>query len=389
MTLHVLTADAWQRGRRALPLLGAGLMVAVTRHAPFAQDLPRGPLDIWVLGGLMAATMTMLWRPALSERARACWYSASVAGIAALVAATGGAASPFAIFYDVAAVLAATSLAGPAFGTVVVLLAAACLLPFLYTRPLGHDFPVMMTVAVPALFGMSTATRALFKREQSAARLARERAIMLEESFNATLLALGSALDVRDTETEEHARRVAHNSRLIAERLGIDADEVRRIERGAFLHDVGKIGVPDSVLRKPGPLDDAEWQLMRRHAAVGAQIVSRVPFLRPAAALIVAHHERWDGKGYPAGLSGEAIPLGARIFAVADAYDAMTSDRPYRRGLPHEVALAEIHRNGGTQFDPRVVAAFAELAHTGRLLAVAAGHADRTTPSPAPKPLAA
>jgi putative nucleotidyltransferase with HDIG domain len=179
-----------------------------------------------------------------------------------------------------------------------------------------------------------------------------------DRTYDATLAALSSALDVRDTETEGHARRVVRYMELIAEALNVPVERYATLRRGALLHDIGKIGVPDHILRKPGPLTEAEWHTMKTHPHLGAKIIANVPFLEEVAVIIRAHHERWDGLGYPEGLAGEAIPLGARIFAVADSFDAMTSDRPYRRGRPLDAALGELVRCSGTQFDPRVVAAF-------------------------------
>jgi putative nucleotidyltransferase with HDIG domain len=186
----------------------------------------------------------------------------------------------------------------------------------------------------------------------------REALAETDRTYDATLAALSSALDVRDTETEGHARRVVRYMELIAEGLKVPADQHATLRRGALLHDIGKIGVPDHILRKPGPLTENEWYTMKTHPDLGAKIIANVPFLEAVAVIIRAHHERWDGIGYPEGLAGEQIPLGARIFAVADSFDAMTSDRPYRRGRPLDEALAEIERCAGTQFDPQVAAAF-------------------------------
>ena len=149
-----------------------------------------------------------------------------------------------------------------------------------------------------------------------------------ERTYEATLAALSSALDVRDTETEGHARRVVRYMELIAEVLEVPAERHATLRRGALLHDIGKIGVPDRILRKPGPLTEREWETMRSHPDLGARIIANIPFLEEVATIVRAHHERWDGSGYPEGLAEEEIPLGARIFAVADGFDAMTSDRP-------------------------------------------------------------
>jgi putative nucleotidyltransferase with HDIG domain len=179
-----------------------------------------------------------------------------------------------------------------------------------------------------------------------------------ERTYDATLAALSSALDVRDTETEGHARRVVRYMELIAEGLDVPIEQYASLRRGALLHDIGKIGVPDHILRKPGPLTENEWYTMKTHPDLGAKIIANIPFLEEVAVIIRAHHERWDGLGYPEGHAGERIPLGARIFAVADSFDAMTSDRPYRRGRELEAALSEIARCSGAQFDPQVVNAF-------------------------------
>jgi HD-GYP domain-containing protein (c-di-GMP phosphodiesterase class II) len=148
---------------------------------------------------------------------------------------------------------------------------------------------------------------------------------------------------------------------VVAERMGIAEPELTWIRRGAILHDVGKIGVSDAVLRKPGKLDPREWEEMRRHPEMGHRMLQHIPFLQPALAIVFCHQERYDGKGYPRGLRGEAIPLGARIFAVVDTFDAMTSDRPYRAALSITAAREEIRRCGGTQFDPQVAEAFLSI----------------------------
>jgi HD-GYP domain-containing protein (c-di-GMP phosphodiesterase class II) len=183
----------------------------------------------------------------------------------------------------------------------------------------------------------------------------------LSASYDHTLDALVAALDARDKETEGHSRRVVAYTLALARRMTLSAAELTIIRRGALLHDIGKIGVPDAVLLKPGPLDDAERAIMRRHPEWGERILSGIPFLVGAAEIVCAHQERWDGAGYPHNLKGEAIPLGARIFAVADTFDAMTSDRPYRAARPYALARAEIEAGSGTQFDPRMVEVFLQI----------------------------
>jgi HD-GYP domain-containing protein (c-di-GMP phosphodiesterase class II) len=155
-----------------------------------------------------------------------------------------------------------------------------------------------------------------------------------------------------------HSSVVAELAAAVARRLGMTAEEIDEVARGAELHDVGKVGVPDAILDKPGALDPEEWEFMRQHTILGERIVSAAPALRPVARLVRSSHERWDGGGYPDGLRGPEIPRGSRIISVCDAYEAMTADRPYRRALASEIALAELRAGAGTQFDPEVVEIF-------------------------------
>jgi putative nucleotidyltransferase with HDIG domain len=180
----------------------------------------------------------------------------------------------------------------------------------------------------------------------------------LEQSYDYTLEALGGALDAKDAETEGHCQRVTAFTITIARAMGVEKGLLRHIARGAFLHDIGKMGVPDNILTKPGPLTAEEREIMRRHCDIGFAVLERIPFLKEAAEIVLSHQECYDGSGYPRGLKGEQIPIGARIFAVADTLDAMISDRPYRRALPISAAREEIQRFSGKQFDPRVVEVF-------------------------------
>jgi response regulator RpfG family c-di-GMP phosphodiesterase len=180
----------------------------------------------------------------------------------------------------------------------------------------------------------------------------------LSSSYESTLHALMTALDFRDNETQGHSYRVVEYAVMVARRMSIEEPELTRIRRGAILHDVGKIGVSDAVLRKPSSLTDEEWAEMRRHPELGYRMLKDIPFLQSSLDIVLFHQERWDGTGYPQGLRGDQIPLGARIFAVVDTFDAMTSDRPYRRALSVPEAREEIARCSTTQFDPRIVEAF-------------------------------
>jgi GAF domain-containing protein len=196
----------------------------------------------------------------------------------------------------------------------------------------------------------------------------RSHASDLEMSYDTTLRALMAALDTKDAATEGHSERVARLTVAAAREMGVPEERMLDIERGALLHDVGKIGVPDSVLRKPRNLNRREWEAMQKHPLLAGLMVSKVGFLEGAMPILLYHHERYDGTGYPFGLARDKIPLEARIFAVVDAYDAMTSERPYRKAVPPEEALQEIRANAGIQFDPQVVQAFEGVIR--RLLAV-------------------
>jgi len=180
----------------------------------------------------------------------------------------------------------------------------------------------------------------------------------LEQSYDDTLEALGSALDLKDAETEGHCQRVTAFTISIAKAVGVPLPYLPVLARAAFLHDIGKMAIPDSILRKPGPLDNDEKTVMRTHCEIGYNMLTRIPFLRDAAEIVLAHQEFYDGTGYPRGLRGDQIPLGARIFSIADALDAMISDRPYRKALPMSHAREEVRRCAGTQFDPKIVEVF-------------------------------
>jgi response regulator RpfG family c-di-GMP phosphodiesterase len=180
----------------------------------------------------------------------------------------------------------------------------------------------------------------------------------LEGAYRSTLKALTAALETRDSETHGHSERVVTYSLRLGREYGLSSDEMKSLEFGSLLHDIGKIGVPDSILRKPAKLTEEEWVRMREHPFHGQQILRGIEFLEGAARVVAQHHEKWDGTGYPLGLRQEEIDICARIFAVADAFDAITSDRVYRRGKPYEAAAQELDDWAGRQFDPKVVDAF-------------------------------
>ncbi len=210
--------------------------------------------------------------------------------------------------------------------------------------------------------------RALEKHRSRLEEIVRQRAQQLgrareriERTCDETLRALGYALDLRDNETAGHSQRVTRYCLELAKAMHCSSDELKTIVRGAYLHDIGKIGVPDAILRKPAELTEIERGIMEAHVRIGYEMIRRISFLGAPAEIVLAHQERFDGAGYPRGLAGDEIPLGARIFAVADTLDAMTRNRPYRRAVPFSVARAEIIRESGRQFDPKVVEAFLSL----------------------------
>ncbi|MGA9670167.1 MAG: HD domain-containing phosphohydrolase [Terracidiphilus sp.] len=183
----------------------------------------------------------------------------------------------------------------------------------------------------------------------------------LEHSYDVTLEALGDALDLKDSETEGHSKRVTAYTIALARAIGITPAEIKVIARGAFLHDIGKMAIPDEILRKPGKLTSEEQEVMRDHCTRGYHMLRKIPFLSEAAEIVFSHQEHYDGGGYPSRLQGGEIPIGARIFAVADTLDAITSDRPYRKARSFDAARAEILRCSGTQFDPAVVEVFLKI----------------------------
>lgn len=180
----------------------------------------------------------------------------------------------------------------------------------------------------------------------------------LRNAYDSTIEGWSYALDLKDEETKGHSKRVTELALHIAEKMGIEEDELDHVYRGALLHDIGKMGIPDSILLKPGKLTEEEWKIMRKHSVYAFEMLSSIDYLQPALDIPYCHHEKWDGSGYPRGLEGEQIPLSARIFAVVDVYDALTSARPYREAWTNKKALNYISENAGEHFDPEVVEVF-------------------------------
>jgi response regulator RpfG family c-di-GMP phosphodiesterase len=189
----------------------------------------------------------------------------------------------------------------------------------------------------------------------------------LQRSYEATLEGWVRALDLRDKETEGHSQRVTEMSVRLARAMGLDEEEIEHVRRGALLHDIGKLGIPDQILLKPGPLTEEEWVIMRTHPTLAYQWLSPIDYLRPALDIPYCHHEKWDGSGYPRGLAGEQIPLAARIFAVVDVWDALSSDRPYRKRWPDEKVHAHLCEQAGSHFDTQVVETFVSMVYASVL----------------------
>ncbi|OGW54386.1 MAG: hypothetical protein A2Z60_03595 [Nitrospirae bacterium RIFCSPLOWO2_02_42_7] len=203
--------------------------------------------------------------------------------------------------------------------------------------------------------------RQLLSKEQERSSELNKALEEIQITHDATIDALSAALDYRDNETEGHSQRVVRYSLEIGKVLGLERRNLEVLARGTLLHDIGKIGVPDSILWKPGKLTDEEWVEMRKHVEYGFKMLKSIHFLRDAALIVQHHHERYDGSGYPDRMSGDNIIIGARIFAIADTYDAMTTDRPYRKALTDRDAREEIKRCNGTQFDPKITEAFFQI----------------------------
>lgn len=183
----------------------------------------------------------------------------------------------------------------------------------------------------------------------------------LSRAYDAAIEGWSYALDLRDRRTEDHTLRVTELTVRLARSLGLNEEQIMHIRRGALLHDIGKLGIPDDILNKPAALTEAEWAIMRKHPVHAYEMLQALDFLGPALDIPRYHHEKWDGSGYPGGLAGEGIPMSARLFAVVDVYDALTSDRPYRKAWKKERALNYIHDHIGSQFDPRIATVFLQI----------------------------
>lgn len=340
----------------------------------------------WLITALACAAGVVCWILPWGE-VPAKWFVPVVfGGIAMLtvgVFATGGTQSHLSVLYLVIVVFTASMLE---FQTSVAVLVTAILAAALPLAIRGWDsYYARSVVLLAASMVICAYIPALVRKALRAEnQLAEQRREELEQSYLSTVAALAAALDAKDRHTEAHSRETAALAKAVGRRLGLEADALRFLEYGALLHDIGKIGVPGYILNKPGPLDAEETAIMREHPVIGERIVASVPFLARIRPIVRAEHERWDGAGYPDRLSGERIPIEARIVHACDAFQAMASDRPYRLARPREWIMEEIRAQAGRQFDPQVAQALLEVIESGEVAVAgtveSALHEDRKMP---------
>ena len=376
LSVAIVAAAAFLTGVPGAALAGAGEGIGTVSSTRRPYKLAFN-ISALALAGGAAGLVVVALRPYFSEQAHAAITGEAVAAAAvnfainsALVAVVVGLSSrrsPWSVWCEKhrwlivhyaalgifgAALAEGYRLAGP-FGLLVFAL------PFAMQRISLSQYVRRTEDSVRELQEKNTALTVAHADLTRAHREVSALAESLKDTYDGTLLALVEALDARDTDTKGHSERVGLHTAQLAEVVGITkgSEEWETIYRGALLHDVGKIGVPDGILLKPGKLTPEEWHTMRKHPEIGHQMIRDIPFLAGAADIVLAHHERWDGDGYPKGLAGTEVPLGARLFSVADAFDAMLSDRPYRQALSVQQALDELLKHKGTQWDPQAVEA--------------------------------
>ena len=340
----------------------------------------------WLITALACAAGVACWMLPWAE-IPARWVVPVVFGgivmLTAGVFATGGTHSHLSVLYLVIVVFTASILE---FQTAVAGLLTAILAAALPLAIQGWDsYYARSVVLLAASMVICAYIPALVRKALRAEnQVAEQRREELEQSYLATVAALAAALDAKDRHTEEHSRETAALARAVGHRLGLEGEALRFLEYGALLHDIGKIGVPGYILNKPGALDDEETAVMQEHPVIGERIVASVPFLSRIRPIVRAEHERWDGGGYPDRLSGERIPIEARIIHACDAFQAMASDRPSRRARPREWIMEEIRAQAGRQFDPQVVRALLEVIESGEVVVAGtvenALHKDRKMP---------
>ena len=359
-------APASQTLRRDMFRLAAVAFLVVPAAELLAAYLgPRMPIDyrgLWVTTGVGLVGAAVTWVLPWQRIAVSRYMWVVIPGIGALSLSlflTGGTQSPVLIVFPLLVVFIATLLEL----RFTILAAALALIGTSLPLLQGWDWPyarkLVMLVVLLALFAyIPDRLRRALTRETE---LAEHRRDELENSYVATIGALASALDAKDRYTEAHSRETAALALAVGRRLGLDAERLRFLEYAAYLHDIGKIGMPGHILNKPGPLTEDEMQIMKEHPVIGERIIASVPFLAPVRRVVRAEHERWDGTGYPDGLKGEEIPIEARIIHACDAFHAMASDRPYRQALTRPAILRELRNKAGQQFDPMVARTLLEV----------------------------
>jgi diguanylate cyclase (GGDEF)-like protein/putative nucleotidyltransferase with HDIG domain len=368
----------------ALSLWGLGTAVMASNY--IGDRLQVNYAIEWVITGSAIAAGFLCWFWPWPERPTQSFLPVVFGGLlinGVSLLATGGVHSHLAPLLMVIVVFSAALFEFRAALVVLVLNALVSAVPLALQ---GWDGFYARTLAV-LLVSMLVCTfvpsmvRTALRREN---RLAEQRREELEQSYLATVAALAAALDAKDRHTEAHSRETAALAKAVGRRLGLEEEALRFLEFGALLHDIGKIGVPGYILNKPGPLDDEEAAVMHEHPVIGERIVASVPFLARIRPIVRAEHERWDGGGYPDRLSGERIPIEARIIHACDAFQAMASDRPYRQARPREWIIAEIRAQAGRQFDPQVAQALLEVIESGEVVVAgtveSALHQDRKMP---------
>ena len=343
----------------------AGIVIA-TDYLGGADPRINYPLE-WIITGLACASGLICWFLPWEQIPARRFTPVVFAGLVMLtvgVFATGGIHSHLSVLYLVIVVFTASMLEFRVAAAVTLIAGFAAGLPLAVQGwDSGFVRSVILLAASMVICAFIPALVRKALREEN--RLAEHRRLELEESYLSTIEALAAALDAKDRHTEAHSRETAALARAVGRRLGLKAEALRFLEYGALLHDIGKIGIPGYVLNKPGPLDAEETAIMREHPVIGERIVASVPFLAPIRPIVRAEHERWDGGGYPDGLKGETIPIEARIIHACDAFQAMSSDRAYRRALPRDWILKEIRAQAGLQFDPGVAQALLEVIESG------------------------
>src|SRR3984893_15419619 len=340
----------------------------------------------WLITALACSAGVVCWILPWGE-VPARWFTPVVFGVIAMltvgVFATGGTQSHLSVLYLVIVVFTASMLE---FQTSVAVLITAILAAALPLAIRGWDsYYARSVVLLAASIVICAYIPALVRKALRAEnQLAEQRREELEQSYLSTVAALAAALDAKDRHTEAHSRETAALAKAVGRRLGLDNEDLRFLEYGALLHDIGKIGIPGYILNKPGALDEEETAIMREHPVIGERIVASVPFLARIRPVVRAEHERWDGGGYPDGLRGKQIPIESRIIHACDAFQAMSSDRPYRRARPRDWILKEIRGQSVLQFDPKVADVLLQVIESGEVAvsgtSESALHADRASP---------